>query len=394
MNIPDIRFPFSQSLKNLFLALIFIGVLSFALGFFMDAKRAWYAFLTAQIFVLFISLGALFFVAVQHVSKAGWSVNIRRLMEAFSFYIPIALPCALALLFSGDHLYSWFNKETVAQDYLLQHKASYLNGIFFTVRLLLFFGIWIFFSKKLVSFSLKQDKTGDSHFTHKSISYSVAFLMLFALSFSFFSFDTLMSLEPHWFSTIFAVYCFAGAFKSFIAVFILLLIYLNHKGILTKDLVNENHWHDLGKFLLGLVIFWAYIAFSQYMLVWYANLPEEAIYYLHRSAGDWKWLSLSLIVFNFIVPFLFLLPRWVKRDSTALVIVSVLVLITQYFDIYWMTYPQLDPHHIVFSWMEVGLLLGFIGLFCFSLFYFLSKYPVVALKDPWQKESLSHHVTY
>ena len=394
MNIPNIRFPFSQSLKNLFLGLILVGFLSFAVGFFIDPKRLWYAFLTAQLYVLFISLGGLFFVAIQHVSKAGWSVNIRRIMEAFSFYIPIGLPLALALLFSGDYLYSWFNQETVAQDHLLQHKSSYLNIPFLAIRLLLFFGIWIFFAKKLVGFSLKQDQSGSAELTHKSLRYSVIFLILFALSFSFFSFDTLMSLEPHWFSTIFAVYSFAGAFKSFIAVLILLLIYLNHKGILTKDLVNENHWHDLGKFLLGLVIFWAYIAFSQYMLVWYANLPEEAIYYLHRSAGEWKWLSLSLIAFNFILPFVFLLPRWVKRDAKALVIVSVLVLIMQYVDIYWMTYPQLDHHHIIFGWMEIGLLMGFIGLFAFSLFHFLSKHPLVPLKSPWQKESLTHHVTY
>ena len=394
MTIPDIRFPFSYSLKRLLSIFIFIGALSFSLGLFIDPKRAWYAFLTAQLFVLFISLGAVFFIAVQYVSKAGWSVNIRRLMEAFSFYIPIALIFALALLFSGDSLYSWFNKETVAQDYLLQHKSSYLNWTFFLLRLFLFFGIWIFFSKKLVSFSLKQDQTGDPKLTHKSSPYSVVFLILFALSFSFFSFDVLMSLEPHWFSTIFAVYSFAGAFKSFIAALILLALYLNHKGILNKSLVNENHWHDLGKFLLGLTIFWAYIAFSQYMLVWYANLPEEAIYYLHRSGGEWKWLSLSLIVFNFIVPFLFLLPRWVKRDSSSLALVSVLILITQYFDIYWMTYPQLDHHHIVFGWMEIGVLIGFIGAFVFSLFYFLSKHPIVALKDPRQKESLSHTVTY
>ena len=394
MQNPDIRFSFSTPLKNFCMALIVLGFVSLSGAFVVDAKRAWSAFLNAQLFVLFISLGSLFFIAIQHVTKAGWSVNVRRLMEAFPAYIIVAVPFALTLLFSGDHLYSWFNPETVAKDYLLQHKAPYLNIPFFLIRLLICFGIWIFFGWKLKSLSLKQDRTGDPQLSNKSIPYSVAFLILFALSFSFFSFDALMSLEPHWFSTIFAVYTFAGAFQSFIAVLILLIIYLRRQGVLDKKLVNENHLHDLGKFLLGLVIFWAYIAFSQYMLIWYANLPEGAIYYVHRSVGEWKWVSLALIVFRFILPFVFLLPRWVKRDEGCLVLASSLILITQYMDLYWMIYPQFDREQVVFGWIEIAPLIAFVGLFLYSLFYSLSKNPLLPLKDPRQKESASHIVTY
>ena len=394
MKNPVITFKMPDKLKTVFSIFIFIGLISFFAGILIDAKRTWHAFLTSSLFVLFISLGGMFFTSVQHVSKAGWSVNIRRLMEGFSVYIPLGAVFAFALLFSGDHLYSWFNKETVAGDVLLQHKSAYLNWTFFLIRLVVFFAIWIVFSKILNSLSLKQDKTGDPEISNKSIPYSVAFLTLFALSFSFFTFDVLMSLEPHWFSTIFAVYCFAGLFHSFIAVLILLIIYFRRTGVLDKKIVNENHLHDLGKFLLGLTIFWAYIAFSQYMLIWYANLPEEAVYYLHRSGGSWKWLSLALILFKFIVPFLFLLPRWVKRDEGALIIASVLILVMQYVDIYWMVYPQLDHKHLIFGWVEIGTLLGFIGLFCLSLFHFFSKHPLVPLQDPRQKESDIHVVTY
>ena len=394
MQNPDLRFDFSSSLKKICTALIVIGFIGLVGAFFVDAKRTWFAFLNAQLFVLFISLGALFFIAVQHITKAGWSVNIRRLMEAFPVYILVALPFALALLFSGDSLYSWFNPETVAKDYLLKHKAPYLNLSFFLIRLLICFAVWIFFSWKLLSFSSKQDQTGEPELSNKSIPYSVALLICFALSFSFFSFDTLMSLEPHWFSTIFAVYTFAGAFQSFIAGLILLIIYLRRKGFLDKKLVNENHLHDLGKFLLGLVIFWAYIAFSQYMLIWYANLPEGAIYYVHRSGGEWKWVSLALIVFRFIIPFIFLLPRWVKRDEGCLVLASILILLTQYMDLYWMIYPQFDREHIVFGWIELTPMIAFVGLFLFTLFYALSKKPLLPLNDPRQKESADHVVTY
>ena len=203
-----------------------------------------------------------------------------------------------------------------------------------------------------------------------------------------------MSLEPYWFSTIFGVYTFAGLFQSFIAALILLIIYFRKTGVVGKKFVNENHLHDLGKFLLGCTIFWAYIAFSQFMLIWYANLPEEAVYYLIRSEQPWVWLSLSLIFFKFIVPFLFLLPRWVKRDESALIFVSVLVLTAQYADLYWMVYPQLDHEHIRFGLLELGLLLGFIGLFLYSLFHFFSRHPLIPVQDPRQKESSSHTVTY
>ncbi len=394
MKNPDIRFAFPDKLKTVLSVFIFIGIVTFFAGLLIDKERIWHSFLISYLFVLFLSLGGLFFTAIQHVSKAGWSVNIRRLIEGFGAYIPIGCVVAFALLFSGDSLYSWFNKETVAGDQLLQHKSAYLNWPFFLIRLFLFSGIWIFFSQKLIRLSLKQDQTGEEAITNKSVPYSVAFLLLFALSFSFFSFDTLMSLEPHWFSTIFGVYAFAGLFQSFIAGLILVIIYLRRANNLDRKIVNENHLHDLGKFLLGCTIFWAYIAFSQYMLVWYANLPEEAVYYLHRSAGDWKWLSLALILFKFIVPFLFLLPRWVKRDEGSLIVVSILVLIAQYADLYWMVYPQFDHEHIHFGLLELGLLVGFIGLFLYCLFYFFSRHSLVPVHDPRQKESSSHAVTY
>lgn len=394
MKNPHIKFIFPDKLKTLFSIFIFIGFVTFFAGLLVDKERVWHSFLTSSLFVFFLSLGGVFFTAIQHISKAGWSVNIRRFMEGFGAYIPIGCAVALALLFSGNSLYSWFNKETVMADPLLQHKSAYLNWGFFLIRLLVFSGIWIFFSQKLTRLSLRQDKTGEEEISNKSIPYSVAFLALFALSFSFFSFDTLMSLEPHWFSTVFGVYAFAGLFQSFIAALILVIIYFRATGVLDKKIVNENHLHDLGKFLLGCTIFWAYIAFSQYMLIWYANLPEEAGYYLYRSGGDWKWLSLALILFKFVVPFLFLLPRWVKRDEGSLIVASVLVLVAQYADLYWMVYPQFDHEHIRFGLLELGLLVGFIGLFLYSLFYFFSKHPLVPIQDPRREESSSHIVTY
>ncbi len=389
----SLKFAFPDRLKTALSVCMLIGAAAFAAGLFMEKDRAWGAFLTASLFVLFLSLGGVFFTAIQHVSKAGWSVNIRRLMEGFGAYLPWGALAALALLFSGKSLYIWFDPAQAAGDHLLAHKAPYLNIWFFSLRLIVFFGIWIWLARRLAGFSLKQDQTGDPGLSQKSARHSVAFLILFTLSFTFFTVDVLMSLEPHWFSTVFGLYAFSGLIQSFIAALILLAIYFRRRGPLA-GLVNENHLHDLGKFLLGFTIFWAYIAFSQYMLIWYANLPEETGYYHRRAQMPWLWLSLALIVFKFIVPFLFLLPRWVKRDERALIFISSLILIMQYADIYWMTGPSLHAEGPRFGFVEAGALLGFGAALLHSLLSFLSRHPAAPLRDPYKPESDSHAVTY
>ena len=388
------QFKISDRLKTTLISFIFIGILTFILGIlFFDVKRVWSAFLVSSLFVLYLSLGGVFFTAIQHISKAGWSVNIRRIIESLGVYIPYGCALMFVLFAFGDSLYMWLDPEVVSKDSLLVHKSSYLNRPFLLSRLIAFSSIWIALSYFLNKNSLLQDKTGDEELTHKNLKLSVAFIGLFALSFTFFTVDALMSLEPHWFSTIFGVYSFAGLFQSTIAALILLTIYLMRKGSL-KGYVDENHLHDLGKFLFGCTILWAYIAFSQYMLVWYTNLPEEAVYYYHRSQHEWLWVSLSLVLFKFIVPFLFLLPRWVKRQQGTLVVASVLILVMQYVDIYWMVYPNYDLEKVHFGWIEGGILIGFIGLFLYSVFHFLSHNPIIPQKDPRAHESKGHVVTY
>ena len=231
--------------------------------------------------------------------------------------------------------------------------------------------------------------------TKKSVKYSVIFLLFFALSLSLFSVDLLMSLDAHWFSTIFGVYVFAGLFQSIFAALVLLSAWLIwQEKEKYKTWINENHLHDLGKFLFAATIFWAYIAFSQYMLIWYANLPEETTFFIPRSEGVWALVSIALIVFKFILPFLFLLPRWVKRNWKTMIFASCLILFMQFVDLYWLIYPHFDSDFPHFSWVEVGVFLAFFGVFVRSVFSFLQKHSPIPLKDPRMKESLSHHVTY
>lgn len=387
------KWPNSQRMTALSSALMFTGALTFAVTFFVDRERAWHGYLAGYYYFFILGLGGLFFVAIQHMTSAGWSVNIRRFSEAFTSYLPIAFGGGLILLLGGHDLYSWLDKANVAADPILQHKQGYLNLPFFIIRILLFFGLWLWFAKKLVGFSLDQDKSGDESLTRRALPWSIAFILIFALSFSLFSVDLLMSLEPHWFSTIFGVYCFAGLFQSTIAMLILFVIYSMKKGVL-KGYVDDNHLHDLGKFLFAFTVFWAYIAYSQYMLIWYANLPEETLFYLPRVTGGWMWVSIVLLLGKFVVPFLLLLPKWAKRSMNHLTVVSIWILVMQYLDLYWLIYPNLTHNEVKLGAPEILIWAGFGGAFLFAVNRFLSRHSVVPVRDPRIQESMHHHVVY
>ncbi len=379
--------------KVILMVLMGLGLAGLAAGFAVNTERVWHAYLTSYFYFTSLAVGGLFFTAIQHAVRAGWSVNIRRMSEAMTAFFPVVFVGGLVLLAAGSHLYLWLDAEAVAADAILQGKSGYLNLGFWAVRMVLFMGLWWFFSKKIVGYSVSQDADGDEKWTHKLVPVSVAFLLVFALSYSLFSVDLLMSLEPHWFSTIFGVYCFAGLFQSTLAFLILMILYCRSKGWVT-GLMTMEHVHDVAKFLKGFTVFWAYIAFSQFMLIWYANLPEETVFYLHRTHGGWMEVSVALLVFKFIVPFIALLPRWAKRTPKHLVMVCCLVLIMQYVDIFWMVYPNFTNEFVAFSWMEVLAFLGFAGAFLFTVTRWLEKHNLVPVKDPRIHESLSHHVTY
>ncbi len=387
------NFIVSSRTKALYSVSMFIGVLSFSAALYLNRERAWHSFLVSSFYFLNLALGGLFWAAIQHVAKVGWSVNIRRVGEAFTAFLPIAIILFLAVLFGGRDLYPWLNPEMAAKDPLIQVKAAYLNMPFFVIRLVVFFGAWLIFKKLIIGSSIKQDQSGSEELSIRNVAYSVAFLLVFALSYSLFSIDAVMSLEPHFFSTIWGIYCFAGLFQSFLAAYIIFLIYMMNKGMF-RGLVNENHLHDVAKFMKAFTVFYAYIAFSQFMLIWYANLPEETFFYLDRTSGGWMAATASLFILKFAVPFLLLLPRWAKRTPSHLVMVASLLLVMQYVDIHWMVYPNLDKESWLFGWQEIGVFLGFGGLFIWSVTNFLSKHNIIPLKDPRIDESTHHHVTY
>lgn len=387
------RFEPSQTLKGLAWGMTAIGLIGFVFGLLKDPQGMWPAYLTAFFFVSCLGLGGMFWACINNIAKAGWSVSIRRVAEGYTAFIPVMVVGSLVLLAGLKYLYIWMKPEEVAANAMIEAKTGYLNVQFLIVRLLIFgLGVWGF-AKVIIGNSIQQDGTGDHQLTHKNVAWSIAYILFFAIFFTLFSFDLLMSLLPTWYSTIFGIYCFAGLFQSSLALLVLTLIYLNKAGYITGYFTHE-HVHDVSKFLKGFTVFWAYIAFSQFMLIWYANIPEETEYYLMRSQNGWMAISMALLIFKFIVPFLWLLPRAAKRNWQTLPVVCFLILVMQYLDVHWMVGPNFNDNHFKIGFYEISLLLGFLGLFLLVLMRFYTKQGLVALKDPRMHEALNHHVTY
>jgi len=383
----------SQTLKTAAWAMTAIGLIGFFVGLIKNPEGMWPAYLTAFFFVSSLGLGGMFWASINNIAKAGWSVSIRRIVEGFTAFIPVMVIGSLILIAGLKYLYIWTKPEEVMANAMIEAKTGYLNVKFLVVRMLIFgLGVWGF-AKVIVGNSVKQDTTGDHALTHKNVGWSIGYILFFAITFTLFSFDLLMSLLPTWYSTIFGIYCFSGMFQSSLALLVLVLIFLNKKGYVTGYYTHD-HVHDISKFMKGFTVFWAYIAFSQFMLIWYANIPEETEYYLMRSQNGWLAVSIALLVFKFIVPFLWLLPRGAKRNWNTLPLVCILILAMQYLDVLWMVGPNFNDNHFKFGFYEVSLLVGFLGLFLLAAIKFYQKNGLVALKDPRMHEALNHHVTY
>ncbi|OGQ21391.1 MAG: hypothetical protein A3I05_02180 [Deltaproteobacteria bacterium RIFCSPLOWO2_02_FULL_44_10] len=390
MNIELQKIMWPKKSRIVLMIAIAIGIITFAIGLSVDAQRAWANFLLEYYFWLCVSVAGVFFVALQHITASSWSASIRRIPETFLAYLPVSFLLFLVLAFGGlHHLYEWTHHDVVATDHLLTLKKPYLNETFFALRQILFylfaFGTGYWMTKN----SLRQDITGDPHLTKLNTKIAAPFLLVFAWGFSFISFDLMMSLSPHWFSTIFGIYCWAILFLSGLSMMTIIVILLHKAGYL-REVINENHYHDLGKLLFAFLVFWAYIAFSQFMLIWYANLPEETMYMIPRVTGSWKIFSFCFIAIKFVVPFFTLISRKAKRNQNILLAAAIWIFCAQWIDIYWLVFPTFFDAP-VFGWIEIGLFIGFAGLFFLSVGSFFTRVSPVAVKDPYLAEGLHLH---
>ncbi|MEW6741666.1 MAG: quinol:cytochrome C oxidoreductase [Planctomycetota bacterium] len=350
-------------------------------------SRFLHGYLVAAAFCLSLALGALFFVILHHLTGARWSVAVRRLAEHLTGNLPWLALVFVPLLAGLPLLYEWSHADAVAQDEILQHKQPYLNVPFFLLRTVIYFAVWIALARYFFRRSADQDRTGDPELTIRMRRLSPVAMILLGLTLTFFAFDYLMSLDPHWYSTIFGVYYFAGSAVGFFAALAVVAHLLRRAGYLTHVVTSE-HFHDIGKFVFAFVVFWAYIAFSQYLLIWYGNLPEETGYFLRRQRGGWGVLSLLLLCGHFIVPFLVLLSRVPKRRGTALALTAAWVLFMHWWDLYWLVMPQVMPEWHGFPVVELLSLTGLVGLLSGATILRMRRIALVAGRDPFLSESV------
>lgn len=365
-----------------------IGLILSGVGYFTDSRQFFHSYLTAFFFWLSIALGGLFFTMLHHIVNAKWSTVLRRLSENIMMLLPIMAIFCIPLLFGIKELYHWSHPEAVAADHLLQDKAPYLNTGFFIVRVILYFVVWIVFALLLNRLSLKQDENHQPGMVTTFRRLSGGGLLLFAVTVTFASFDWLMSLDAHWYSTIFGVYVFSGGLLGFLAILTFLVMHLNSRRVLDK-VISVEHYHDLGKLLFAFTIFWGYMAFSQYFLIWYGNIPEETVWFLHRWEGSWRIISLVIVFGHFVVPFFGLFPMFVKRNRVYMRLMAIWILIMHWVDIYWLVMPTLHHHGVHFSWMDLTATVGLGGVLLYFLWNRMVSRPLVPLNDPGLEESIN-----
>ena len=366
-----------------------IGAVVCLLGLVLNPAQFFRSYLTTYLLLLAIALGSLALAMVHQVSGGAWGVVIRRILGAATRTLPLLTLLFIPIVVGMRYLYPWTDAAAVAQDAVLQWKQPYLNVPFFLVRAAIYFGAWNAIVFLLNKWSLQQDETGDPLMAMRMQKLAAAGLLAYGLTITFASFDWVMSIEPHWFSTIFGVLMMGGQGLAAMAFAIIALTWLSRRPPLS-ELVTPNHFHDLGNLMLAFTMLWAYFGFSQYLIIWSGNLPEEAEWYLHRSAHGWQFVALALVAFHFAVPFMLLLLRVTKRRGETLAKVAALILLMRYVDLFWLIHPAFHPSGLHVYWLDVLLPVSMSALWLGVFVYHLRGRALLPLHDPEFDEAVGH----
>ncbi len=355
-------------------------------------NKPWAALYVAAFFFFMIALGVLAFYAVQRASQAGWAPLLFRVMEGITAYlVPGGIIVFVILVLSVmhmNHLFVWMDADVVAHDKLLQGKSGFLNPTFFLVRAAIFLGGWILYREYSRKLSLKQDQADDNSNFKMNFRISAAFLVFYLISESMMSWDWIMSVDPHWFSTLFGWYVFSSMIVSGITVIAMVAVYLKSKDYLPD--VNDSHIHDLAKYMFGFSIFWTYLWFSQFMLIWYSNIPEEVTYFVTRIE-DYNLPFFGMVAMNFVLPILLLMNSDYKRINWFVIMTGIIILAGHYLDIFNMIMPSTVGDQWSIGIPEIGAILFFAGLFIFWVFRALTKAPLQPKRNPFIEESRHFH---
>ncbi len=346
------------------------------------------AYQVAYAFYLSLSLSALFFIAIQHVTRASWSIVARRLAEIMALNLVWMAVLAIPWLLLAPKIMPWANGQGTIPADLLAHKSSYLNLPFFYVRWAVYFVIWIGYALWFWRRSVQQDSSGDPAISISLERKSGLALLLYALTLTAASYDILMSMDPSWFSTMFGPYYFAGGIVAFYAVLTVITFWLQSQGIMQK-VIHEEHLHDYGKLMFAFVFFWAYLAFSQYMLIWYANIPEETAWYLRRQENGWQWWGLVLVFGHWLLPFVGLISRYAKRSRPMLLFWAVWILAMHWVDLYWVVMPEVETVNPVPRLVDLLCMIGLGGLWVAGLAWLARGHALVPTRDPRLQDSLA-----
>jgi hypothetical protein len=375
------RFTIGSAPRQLASALVIAGAIAAAIGVVSDPQRTWPELLLNGFWLTSLALGGMVFISLQYLSGAAWCAGIRRVPEAIMAAVPVAAVLMLSLFFGHGWIYSGPHAEAHAATPALAANISYLSAPFVFGRMALFVLLWAAFAHAMRRTSLLQDADPSLAHHRRMIRYSAAFTVVFAISFSLASFDWIMALDPQWTSTIFGVYMFAGVLVHAVAAVTLAVVLLRERGDLA-GVVSDDQLHDLGKLLFAFSTFWAYIWFSQYLLIWYGNIPEEAAYYLRRTGANWIVLFLTNVIVNWAVPFLLLLTRSAKRNPVVLKWVAIVLLAGRWLDLYVMVMPQAIAAPDVRA-IDALIAGGYAGLFFLVATRALASVPLVPLNDPY-----------
>ena len=364
-----------------------IGVAASLAGLALQPTQFFHSYLVAWLFWLGIALGSLAILMLHHLTRGGWGLMVRRPLEAATRTLPAMAILFVPILLGMQAIYPWARPEA-AEDALIQQKAAYLNPTAFTMRGVLYLAIWALFAFTLSWLSLKQDRTGELALFQRMKVVAAPGLAVYCLLATFASVDWLMSLDPHWYSSLFGVYFIVGQGLSAMAFLIMVAVYLSQRQPM-EAAFKPHHFHDYGKLMLAFVMIWAYIAISQLLIIYSANLPEEVGWYLERSKGAWLWVSIVLALFHFLLPFLLLLSRDLKRNAKLLSGVAGLVLVMRFVDLYWLAAPSFGHAGLAFHWLDLATVLGIGGVW-FALFTAqLRRRPLLPVQEPFLEEALA-----
>ena len=358
-----------------------LGIIGCLVGLFAARAQFFQAYIVSYLFFLGLGLGSMAILMLQYITGGAWGAVIRRLLESATRTLPLLAVLFLPIALGLTDLYEWARPEQVAHDPILQHKSLYLNVPFFLGRAVFYFTAWIGIAYFLNRWSLEQDAGADPRLTRRLEMLSRGGLLLYALTMTFAAMDWGMSLEPHWFSTIYGVMFMGGQGLSTFAFMIPMAALIAERPPFTR-IIGPEQFHDLGKLMLAFVMLWAYFALSQYLIIWSANLPEEIPFYLARTKGGWEWVALVLVLVHFVMPFLVLLSRDIKRHARAVAVVALVLVVARFVDLFWLLRPAVAPGGFAIHWLDPAAAAAIGGVWMWFFVSQLKTRPVLPLNDP------------